>query len=260
MMTQHGTQTADPPAAPQVAAWLDALSHDSPFGSNQDNSVWERDAPRLALVPILISLLKDPDREVRLRVVTALGNFGAQARQALPVLRAALQETASKDSDEAVRSSALGAVLQVGPEPASDIPALANALQSELEIVRFHAAATLGDMGRSARAAMPDLIHAASWDEDAAVRVVAAMALWKIDQNGPLAVSTLTKALDGDNELVCWIAADNLREIGPAAVDAIPALRRGLGRPFKIGLVHSALELALLRIESSAPVQAYGPS
>src|SRR6516225_9406484 len=114
MTTQPGSQTANLPEAPHVAAWLDALSHDSPFGPGQDNSVWERDAPRLALVPILISLLKDPDRNVRLRVVTALGNFGAQARQALPVVRAALKETASKDSDEAVRSHALGAVLQVG--------------------------------------------------------------------------------------------------------------------------------------------------
>jgi HEAT repeat protein len=212
------------------------------------------------LVPILISLLKDPDRNVRLRVVTALGNFGAQARQALPVVRAALKETASKDSDEAVRSHALGAVLQVGPEPASDIPALTNALQSELEIVRFHAAATLGDMGRSARPALPSLIHAASWDEDAAVRVVAAVALWKIDQNAPLAVSTLAKALEGENELVCWIAADSLREIGPEAIDAVPALQRALDRPFKIGLVRSAVELALRRIESSAPAHADGPS
>jgi HEAT repeat protein len=256
MKRQPESQTAVLDEVPPVAAWLDALSHDSPFEPGQDTSVWERDAPRLALVPILISLLKDPDRDVRMRVVTALGNFGAQARQALPVLRAALKEAASKDSDESVRGHALRAVLQVGPEPASDIPALINALQSELEIVRFHAAATLGDLGRSARAAVPALIHAASWDEDAAVRVVAAVALWKIDQNGPLAVSTLVKALDGDNELVCWIAADNLREMGPEAAEAIPALRRALGRPFKIGLIRSALELALRRIESTAKAHA----
>ena len=45
-----------------------------------------------------------------------------------------------------------------------------------------------------------------------------------------------------------------------APTSSARALRRALGRPFKIGLIRSALELALRRIESSAPAHANGPS
>ena len=104
--------------APRLADWLEALSHGSPFESRQAPAVWGRAVPRLTLAPILISLLKDPERDVRLRVVTALGNLGGQAHWVLAALRAALKETALTDGDEAVRNQAVRAVLQAGPQPA----------------------------------------------------------------------------------------------------------------------------------------------
>jgi hypothetical protein len=42
---------------PPLADWLEALSHDGPFERGRDPSIWDQAAPRLALVPILISLL-----------------------------------------------------------------------------------------------------------------------------------------------------------------------------------------------------------
>ncbi len=201
---------------PPLATWLEALSHDSPFERGQGPSIWDQDAPRLALVPILISLLKDPDRDVRVRVLTALGNFGGQAHRVMPVLRAALKETALKDDDESVRSHAAHALLQVGPEPDSEVAGLTDSLQNELEVLRFHAAVALGELGPDGRPALSPLIHAALWDEDPAVRVEAAVALWKIDRNkGPLVIPALIKALANDNELICWIAADYLGQIRP---------------------------------------------
>src|SRR5260370_291899 len=95
---------------PPIADWLQALSHDSPFEHDQDTSIWDRDAPRLAAVPSLISLLKDPSRDVRIQAVTALGNLGRQAQRALSALCAPLKETALKDDDESVRSHAIHAV------------------------------------------------------------------------------------------------------------------------------------------------------
>jgi HEAT repeat protein len=241
-------QAALLPQHPPIVDWLEALGHDSPFERNQDPSIWDQAAPRLALVPILISLLKDANRDVRVRVLTALGNLGEQVHRVMPVLRAALKETALKDDDESVRTHATHALLQVGPEPDSDVAGLTDSLQSELEVLRFHAAAALGSLGRNARLAVPALIRVALRDEDPAVRVEAAAALWKIDRKGPLVIPALIDALADDNELICWIAADCLGQIGPEAQDAVPALRRALLRSFKIGLIRKGVALALQRI------------
>src|SRR5262245_30227866 len=235
---------------PAIAEWLAGLSHDSPVERHNDDCVWAEAG--LALVPILISLVQDPDPEVRRRVIAALATFGEQAQRTLPVLRAALKNAALRDSDESVRRHAVHAVLQVGPQPASDVAALMDSLQDELEIVRFHAALALGDLGRAAEPAVPGLIHAAVWDEDAAVRVAAALALKRIDRGGPLAIHTLTEALGSDNELVCWIAADELGQLGPQAREAVPALQNALRRPFKMALVARGVALALQRIEPRA--------
>jgi HEAT repeat protein len=244
-----------PQQHPPLVDWLEALSHDSPYERGQDHSVWDQAAPRLALAPILISLLKDPDRNVRVRVLTALGNLGGQMRRVMPVLRAALKETALKDDDESVRTQAAHALLQVGPEPDSEVAGLTDSLQNELEVLRFHAAVALGDLGRAAQPAVPPLIHTALWDEDPAVRMEAAVALWKIDPNkGPLVIAALIKALANDNELICWIAADYLGQIGPDAQEAVPALRQALGRSFKIGLIRKGIALALQRIDGQTTV------
>jgi HEAT repeat protein len=243
---------------PPLADWLEALSHDSPFERGQDPSIWDQVAPRLALVPVLISLLKDPDRDVRVRVIAALGTLGGQAHRVLPVLRAALKETAVNDDDESVRTDAAHALLQVGPEPDSEVAGLIDSLHNELEVLRFHAAIALGKLGGDARPAIPVLIHTALWDEDPAVRVEAAVALWKIDRTGPLVIPALIKALADDNELICWIAADCLGQIGADARPAVPALQQALRRPFKIALIRRGVALALERIDPPA-VAAGGP-
>jgi hypothetical protein len=49
------------------ADWLEALSHGSPFEHGQDPSIVDPVPSRLTLVPVLISLLRDPDQNVRIR-------------------------------------------------------------------------------------------------------------------------------------------------------------------------------------------------
>jgi HEAT repeat protein len=239
---------------PPLADWLEALGHDSPFEQDQNPAIWDQAAPRPALVPVLLSLLKDPDRDVRVRVLTALGNFGGQAHRVLPALRLALKETALQDDDEFVRTQAARALLQVGPEPDSEVAGLIDSLQNELEVLRFHAAVALGNL-RTARTAVPALIHTALWDADPAVRVEAAVSLWKIERHGPLVIPVLSEALAADNELICWMAADALGQIGPEAHEAVPALRRALQRDFKVALIKTGVKLALQRIEPQATAE-----
>ena len=235
--------------SPPLADWLVALSQDSPFEGPQAPTA--RAAPPLSAVSSILSLLKDDDREVRLRAVAALGDLAAEVRRVLPALRAALEEAALHE-EEGVRTEAVRALLRAGPQPATEVGALTDTLHSALDVVRSHAATALGDCGRDGRPAVPDLIHASLWDEEAAVRLGAAMALWKIGRKGPLVLTVLTEALGDANELVCWVAAECLGQMGPEAREAVPALRQALRRGYRLSIVKTGVRLALERIDPQA--------
>jgi HEAT repeat protein len=237
---------------PPIADWLVALSHDSPFERPPADPARAGAAPPLAAVPSLLSLLTDADRDVRLRAVAALGDLAGEVRRVLPALRAALGG-AAHDGDDGVRAEAVRALLRAGPQPATEVAGLLDALNSEVDVVRFHAAVALGDSGPEGRPAVPALIHASLWDDGQAVRVAAAMALWKIEHKRQPVLHVLGKALDGPNEWVCWIAAEYLGQLGPTAREAVPALRRALQRDFRISLVKTSVRLALQRIDETAP-------
>lgn len=64
-------------------------------------------------VRVLIGLLKEPDAEIRLRAVRALGDFGHASASAVPALKVALA-----DSDRGVRDSAAKALEQCAEAPA----------------------------------------------------------------------------------------------------------------------------------------------
>src|SRR5262249_4600638 len=138
-------------------------------------------------------------------------------------------------------------------QPATEVAALVDALHADVDVVRFHAAIALGDLGPGGRAAVPALIHASLWDEEPAVRVGAAWALWKIDRKGALVLHVLVSALGEANELICWVAAECLGQMGPAAREAVPALLRALHRDFRLSLIRTGVRLALLRIDPQAP-------
>ena len=101
--------------------------------------------------------------------------------------------------------------------------------------------------------AVPALIHASLWDEEPGVRLEAAVALWKIDEHTtPLVLDVLINALGDANELICWIAAEHLGQMGRAARESGPALRQALRRDFRINLVKTGVSLALERIGPQA--------
>jgi HEAT repeat protein len=234
-------------SAPFLADWLAALSNDSPFVAPEATRAGN--PPPLRAVPSLLSLLRDDSPAVRRRAAEALGDLAGEMRRVLPAVRSALKESALRDADELVRVRAAQSLLRAGPQPATEVAALADALESDVDLVRFHAAVALGDLGAGGRLAVPALIHACLRDGEPAVRVEAAMALWKIDdQKAPLTVRILVEALADPSEMICWVATECLGQMGPAAAAAAPALRRALRRPFRLALVKEGVRLALERI------------
>jgi HEAT repeat protein len=116
-----------------------------------------------ASVPALAEALTDEHPRVREEAARALGKVGVDARAAAFRLVAAL-----KDRDPAVRAAAAEAAVQ---------PLIGVLQQGDLD-KRLAAARILGDIGPTAKAAVPVLLEALN---DRQVRFAAAEALKRID-------------------------------------------------------------------------------
>ena len=151
-------------------------------------------------VPELIRIYQnaDPSLTTRNCVAVALGYIGPQAREALSML---LKEFS--DTNSYVRYHAALAVRRIGGDPAVLIPAFRAALQRTAKLdgdelaIRSVAAEALGDFGREAEEAVPDLLANYSLVTEAGNPDVARQcmkALWKI------APERVPKAFLKDNE------------------------------------------------------------
>jgi serine/threonine-protein kinase len=96
-------------------------------------------------VPGLVEALGDADPARRARAATALGNWGAAAREAVPALTSAL-----RDGESPVRTEAARALGRIGPEAKSAIPALRTALKDAEPLVAKEAAEALKRIGSRA--------------------------------------------------------------------------------------------------------------
>jgi HEAT repeat protein len=103
-------------------------------------------------VPALIAALSDPHPDNRWSAVGALANIGQEAREAVPALITALD-----DADEKMRWYAAWALSEIGPDARSAVPALMTALDDSDEDVRGYAARALGRIQPEGRAAIPQL-------------------------------------------------------------------------------------------------------
>jgi len=206
-----------------------------------------------ATVQRLGEMTHNPEVEVRLGAVRALRQLGEQLQWTLPLLQGCLKEVALEERDPTVRAEAVEALSQhMGPHAGLQIGALVEALRDELPSVRIGATRALAELGPRGFPAIPGLIHLSQWDQDAAVRVHAAVAIWKIDRRDRIAVPVLMRSLREPDECLRWVAADCLGDIGADAVDAAPALQSALEDTYRTPLVKQALMLALERIERAA--------
>jgi HEAT repeat protein len=86
----------------------------------------------------MIEDLKNPDHNVRYTAAEVLGDYGPQAKSAVPALREALA-----DSDRYVRMRAAYSLAEIRPDAQAAIPELTKALKDKEKYVREAAAYAL---------------------------------------------------------------------------------------------------------------------
>jgi hypothetical protein len=145
-----------------------------------------------------------------------LGDFGAAAKDALPELRALVA-----DEDEWIRKNAARAVFRICGDAT---PALAM-VEKDLEAggrATMIALEVIPDLGAAAEG-LADKLPPLFVSEDEWTAVNAAAAYWAITQDAEKVLPTLLEHLTPLPR--GFVALDVLAQIGPAAHEAIPALR-----------------------------------
>jgi len=248
-------------------------------------------------VQALIGALRDADATSRRRAAQALGECGPAAREAVGPLITALNdsdfwvsETASvalrkitgapspeagrrrraaeeRSStppaveklllafrDPASRWMAVVALGQMGPTAKDAVPALVEALEDQELAVRWDAAKALGRMGAAAARAVPALAAVLHEQDDAIVRQRAVVALGEIGPAARTAVPALIGALKDSGNHLDEQAGEALVRIGTAAVPALIEAMKDDDPQVRLMAANS-----LTRIASAAPAGPSGP-
>jgi HEAT repeat protein len=183
------------------------------------------------LFPEMQTGLKDADGEVRSIAATAIGNLGAKAETAIPILIAQmekdgnkearetaaralgrigkaaptnriaikpLQKAAADDADPVTRTVALGALAMMDEDVPAQITALRKYLHHDEALVRMKASHALGMLGTAAKAAAPEIVEVLERETDGHRRGYIARALGNTgDPNSlPVLQSALKKETD----------------------------------------------------------------
>jgi HEAT repeat protein len=129
-----------PEAAPAVPALIDALKREKVPRAfrTPPSSAFALAQIEGAAIPALITVLKDPDAEVRLGAVLAFGMMGRQAHSAVAALEPLLQ-----DPDEEVRHVTAITLATIGADRDVVLNTLADCLRAEDIYMRSTAAALL---------------------------------------------------------------------------------------------------------------------
>lgn len=178
-------------------------------------------------MPHVISLLRDPDLQIRRSAATALEQLEEKAAPAMAGLVMAL-----RDPDRIVRWAAAKTLGFMPPDKAEAvILPLAQLLSDPILHVRMQAAVSLEALGSVAQAAVPALAQSlTNKSGDIEPRLAAMYALMKI---GPAhlqpALPALIGLLSDRDPRVVRTACQVLAEIGPPAEPAIRELRRLIG-------------------------------
>jgi HEAT repeat protein len=178
-----------------------------------------------AAVPVLCQLAENPDGNVRMQALLALSVIGPEAGAAAPVLAKII-----KTEDNSARFLAAGEAL-ARADPAAAAETLSAVLRDKENLGgRAWALAALLKLAPECQGTLPavaELLH----DPDARLRVEAAHVLWRMKQPAGPVVEALCAEANADEAAGGVQALIVLREMGPAAGPAVPALLKILQRP-----------------------------
>jgi|LSQX01.3.fsa_nt_gb HEAT repeat protein len=162
----------------------------------------------------LVAALDDPDRLVRITAVDQVARFGPKAKAALPALGRWLT-----DEDERFQLSAAAAIAKIDPDQIDKmLPVLVAGLDGENWLWRGMAAEAIGDLGKVAAAALPQLRKLLQ-DDCAGLRCDAAVAISKIKGNPAEAITIGTDLLSAEDWLDRYLGAEHLGLLGPVVPD-----------------------------------------
>ncbi len=188
--------------------------------------IWTNPPPHL---PSLVNLLKDPDDGVRSHAVRNLASYGPVVSNILPQLLPLLEDPSPK-----VRPQAAYAVGHIAPaeaprairamlaEQEANDPARANVGWIDLEPYRLYV-----ELGPRARAAVPRLEEELTSQSYQMQAGPIAYALWRVTgETSPRIVEALGKGAESRLQRYQLLSLRGLKEIGPSASNAVPALQR----------------------------------
>ncbi len=205
---------------------------------------------RVTSQPLLIAALDDPSAAVRCQASVVLMTLGNVAPESLPKLIRLL-----KDPDADVRLRAVGAIIHVDLERkqiAEWLPTIESLVRDQKHpSIQMEAVGMLESLGKLARSAAPTL-KLALRDADGDLKAYMALTLVALDRSAGIAgLPTLLKAIGDPNSKRRMKAIEMVGRLGPAAKDAIPALRKILATPTEYGYFRLESATALGRIDRS---------
>jgi HEAT repeat protein len=190
----------------------------------------------------LSAQLKSSDEAAKLKAIDELGSQGGKAAEAVAPLTELL-----KDKSAAVRAHAARSLGEIGAPSKSAAAELASLLQDPDETVRRQTVQALRAIRPGPQVMLP-LLTKLLEDSDPGVQM---RILNAIAEAGPAAVPGLIEALKNDK--TAYWACIVLRDIGPAAKDAAPALAEKLKDPRPEIRREAALALGAMN-EAAIPV------
>jgi hypothetical protein len=211
--------------------------------------------------PHAVALLKHQNPNVRRFAAAGLQSFKRQIPHSSEMLTPIIETLIENETP--VRFHAVSILMEIGSDASNAVPYLTNIVATPSTPanslhLRMAAIQCLGRMGPASADALP-ILNQLLVDSELHLRVNAAIAIWKIQQDTNTVLSALLKDLHYAKKQQMWEVFHTLGEIGPAATDALPRLKYELLQP-EHNWLHQYITTAINRIESPTNQNAPTPS
>lgn len=172
-----------------------------------------------SIVPIIVQDLKKT-RHVSGAMRETLQRLGPEAKEAVPVIEALLG-----DPDEGL--AAAMALARIKPDHEGLLERLRMSLVDKRDDASVSAARGLGDLGRMASAALPDLYVQLEHQKEPSAKAIIAAAILKIDRSQRRAIVELARGLQEVDEHIRYWGQDEAAAVwSTLGKDAEPAIGR----------------------------------